>query len=147
MIQYASNLFVHRMNGKIPLRAVSDTLILAGNTGPVASPRVQEFYKWCSVNYDRVYTVLDMHDADKHLPYNVFAINETSLIHPRGFKVGTDPYELDVDLLVHELPGWEWPKVQVHLYGCFDFESNDIRHVANSGLHRKFNPEKTVNLQ
>jgi hypothetical protein len=117
------------------------------STGSLAHLRFQDFYKWCSVNYDRVYTVLDEQDLDKHLPYNVWSINESYQIHPRGFLIGTDPYQTNIDILVNEKQGWEWPRIQIHPFGSFEFDVNGVRHFSNSALHRKFDPEKTINLE
>jgi hypothetical protein len=143
-VQYISNLMIHRKGIYIP-PPVARVLVVAGNTGPLSSIAVQTFYRYCSRNYEAVYTVLDDKDVGSKIASNIYALNDRTHSMPTGHVITGNKYVRGAELMVHEEPQ-DHACIQIHKNGVFRFNVDKTLHVANSLKDRRFNPTEVLYL-
>lgn len=135
---------MHRVGGIAPLIPSAPVLVLAGGVGPLSSIPVQMFYRWCSRNYVRVYTILDSQDVGQRILPNIHVLNDSSH-YVAGIHISGDKYNHEADILVHDTPR-TFPQVQIHSVGVFNFAEHGTRHVANS-FQKGFDRTAALELQ
>ena len=101
VIQYASNLFVHKNQSWKQAKGLLQTgvaphLALLGNIGIPQNPKTKDFLRWCSDNWSTVFCVPgivelqekeNLYNLFSNIPNNIYLVDQTEIALPNNFYI------------------------------------------------------------